>query len=596
MDEKGLYRRYIKRMLDIVIAFLSLLALSPLMLLIALLVRARLGSPVLFKQPRPGKNERIFYLCKFRSMTDEAGEDGRLLPDAKRLTKFGRFMRAGSLDELPQLINILRGDMSFVGPRPLSIYYLPHYPAEFRKRHAVRPGLTGLAQVNGRNSLPWDERFRADIQYVQSISLAQDAGIMRDTFLKVLRHADVSIRGTDCLKDYGCYSVLKEHYMEGKQWTGMTYAEIGSYFWLAGNKMEGRENGIAWLPVMEDGCFTFSGRSAIDLALRDILDSRRVGKAYVPSYCCVSMLQAFLDRGIKTVFYQVGYKEGQFTYQLPRAGSGDVVLIMSYFGLGAKQAHAAISQLHAQGAVIIQDITHSLLREEPACAASDYVVASLRKWFAVPTGGWLGKRRGKLSGKPTAESNETVREKIAAMKEKYDYLTGSVKRKESFLLAQAKFENELIHADRLLKIDGTSENIIRRVDAGQVIDKRRRNAALLIKGLKDLEGEVLSFPQIDLSRDTPIFVPIFLKTEDRDSLKKFLSARGIYCPVHWPETMGAPQGIRENELSLICDQRYGEGDMHAIVAAVHEWHETLLRDRKAMMDGMRAAGNEGRRG
>lgn len=198
-------------------------------------------------------------------MTNEVGEDGRLLPDAQRLTKFGKFLRSNSLDELLELVNIIRGDMSIVGPRPLSIYYLPHYPAYLRRRHDVRPGLTGLAQVNGRNNLQWDDRFEMDIKYVDNMSFILDVKIILNTVLKVLKHADITVRGTTKVKDYGTYSILKEENNGGKKMADMTYSEIGSYFWLEGHENSSPDGDIDWLPSVEDSTFAFSGRNVIVL-------------------------------------------------------------------------------------------------------------------------------------------------------------------------------------------------------------------------------------------------------------------------------------------------------------------------------------------
>jgi undecaprenyl phosphate N,N'-diacetylbacillosamine 1-phosphate transferase len=180
-----LYSKHIKRMLDLIFASMALFLLSPLLLVISIFVRLTLGSPVIFRQTRPGKDEKLFTLYKFRSMTNQTNKKGELLSDSQRLTKFGRFLRASSLDELLELINIIKGDMSIVGPRPLSIYYLPHYTSTMRKRHQVRPGLTGLAQVSGRNDLPWDERLALDIEYVRNISFLIDLKIIFVTFAKV---------------------------------------------------------------------------------------------------------------------------------------------------------------------------------------------------------------------------------------------------------------------------------------------------------------------------------------------------------------------------------------------------------------------------
>ncbi|MBR3437252.1 MAG: sugar transferase [Lachnospiraceae bacterium] len=190
----GPYERFVKRPLDCVLAVLALILLSPVMAVTAVLVRTKLGKPVLFRQERPGKGEKIFQLMKFRSMTDGRDAEGNLLPDDVRLTKFGRLLRKTSLDELPELINIIKGDMAIVGPRPLLKEYLPYYTEEERRRHDVRPGLTGWAQVNGRNAIhSWEERFRYDLEYVDHISFARDVKILILTAYKVIRRADIQV-------------------------------------------------------------------------------------------------------------------------------------------------------------------------------------------------------------------------------------------------------------------------------------------------------------------------------------------------------------------------------------------------------------------
>ena len=187
-----MYRQYIKRLLDVMLSGLAIVILSPVMMITAVLVKTKLGSPVIFSQDRPGKDEKIFKLYKFRSMTDQRDEQGNLLPDQQRLPPFGRVLRSTSLDELPELLNILKGDMSIVGPRPLLTRYLPYYKPEERIRHSVRPGLTGLAQVNGRNNVDWDERLSYDIEYVNTVSFLVDLRIVIKTVLKVLRRSDIA--------------------------------------------------------------------------------------------------------------------------------------------------------------------------------------------------------------------------------------------------------------------------------------------------------------------------------------------------------------------------------------------------------------------
>ncbi len=188
-----MYAKYIKRTLDLILSLMALILLMPLMIIIGILVRINLGSPIIFKQKRPGKNEKIFTLYKFRTMTDKRDIDGNLLPDEYRLTKFGKFLRSTSLDELPELINIIKGDMAIVGPRPLLVEYLPYYTEEEKHRHDVRPGLTGLAQVNGRNLLEWDERLKKDLEYINSISVKNDLFIIFRTIINVIKRKDIAV-------------------------------------------------------------------------------------------------------------------------------------------------------------------------------------------------------------------------------------------------------------------------------------------------------------------------------------------------------------------------------------------------------------------
>ncbi|HFI0695691.1 TPA: sugar transferase [Streptococcus suis] len=199
--KQGIYERYLKRTLDVVLSFLALIVLSPVILIVAILVRLKLGTPIFFTQERPGKDEKIFKMYKFRTMTDEQDANGHLLPDSVRLTSFGKFLRSTSLDELPELWNILKGDMSIVGPRPLLIKYLPYYSEREKFRHSVRPGLTGLSQINGRNCLDWDTRLELDVRYSLNITMWTDIQILLKTVLKVVKREDVVVVDTGTIKD-----------------------------------------------------------------------------------------------------------------------------------------------------------------------------------------------------------------------------------------------------------------------------------------------------------------------------------------------------------------------------------------------------------
>ncbi|MDR2131876.1 MAG: sugar transferase [Clostridiales Family XIII bacterium] len=197
-----LYRAFVKRLLDVLLALIALPLLSPLFLALWLLVRRKLGRPAIFRQQRPGKDARVFTLYKVRSMTDARDEAGALLPDAERLTPFGAMLRRSSLDELPELWNILKGDMSFIGPRPLLVRYLPLYSEEQARRHEVRPGLTGLAQVNGRNAIEWEEKFRFDVEYVNELSARLDFRIFAKTVKAVLSREGISQEGEATVEEF----------------------------------------------------------------------------------------------------------------------------------------------------------------------------------------------------------------------------------------------------------------------------------------------------------------------------------------------------------------------------------------------------------
>ena len=209
LKQHVLYRKYIKRLLDLTISLLALIILSPFLLIFAFIGAFAMQGNPFFVQERSGMNDKIFKLIKYRTMSNSYDKNGDLLPDSQRLNKYGRFLRVTSIDELPELINILKGDMSIVGPRPLVVQYLPYYNEEERRRHAIRPGLTGLAQINGRNIANWPDRFRYDIEYVNTISFRLDAAIVFRTVIKVIKHGEVIVRGTGQIIDFDKYRILE---------------------------------------------------------------------------------------------------------------------------------------------------------------------------------------------------------------------------------------------------------------------------------------------------------------------------------------------------------------------------------------------------
>lgn len=192
MHTKSFYEKYVKRTVDFLLSLVSIIILSPVLLILAVVVRIKMGSPIVFSQSRPGINGKIFKMYKFRTMTNEKDKNGNLLPDEMRLNKFGSFLRSTSLDELPELFNILKGDMAIVGPRPLLVEYLPLYTEKQARRHEVRPGMTGYAQVNGRNELSWERKFELDVEYVDNVTFANDLRIIFKTFKMVLKREGIS--------------------------------------------------------------------------------------------------------------------------------------------------------------------------------------------------------------------------------------------------------------------------------------------------------------------------------------------------------------------------------------------------------------------
>ena len=221
----GVYRKYIKRPMDFILSLFMIIVLSPVLLVLAILVRIKHGNPIIFKQERPGINEKLFTIYKFRTMTDEKDENGELLPDNMRLTRFGKFLRSTSLDELPELFNILKGDMSFVGPRPQLIRDMVFMTPDQRQRHSVLPGLSGLAQVNGRNCILWEDKLALDLEYIKNITFIGDLKIMILTILKSFKREGISTVGMDTAEDYGDYLLREKKICKEEYYAAIEYSK-----------------------------------------------------------------------------------------------------------------------------------------------------------------------------------------------------------------------------------------------------------------------------------------------------------------------------------------------------------------------------------
>ena len=561
------YAKFGKRGLDILVSGLFLLVFGPVLLLLMLLVRVKNGAPVFFCPARPGRNEKVFRIIKFRTMTSSKQEDGMLLPEAQRITGLGRFLRASSLDELPELINILKGDMSFVGPRPLAMKYLPYYLDDERLRHAVRPGLTGLAQISGRNNLIWDKRIEKDLEYIENLSFKNDLSILFRTFKKVASSSDIEVTGASTHYQFDTYRVV-----EAKN-SIPTRDEIGDEFqWEETDRLycAPGENQLEehLSKRVEDAAYTLSGRAAIDLAIADAAGSGRIRRALVPSYCSFPMLQPFIMRGIPYDFYDVTIESGRVSYHFGKRKNYDLLLYMPYFGIPADEG--ALEAFRNQGVRIIADVTHHLLADAWPLQA-DYYTASLRKWFAVPAGGWIGKSRGNLAEKPTEDSETAVAPRWEAMQEKAAFLRGETDERRTYLEKFVQFESELVQLKTNLRLDARSQQRLSCLDLKRIIEKRKENAQRLWEGLEGIGGPVPLVTE-EILRDRPLLLfPLLVPKEEREALRLFLNQQGIICHVTWPERLGAPEGIRREELSLCCDQRYGPADMERTAAAVRQF-------------------------
>ena len=569
------YKNYMKRFLDILISLFALIVLSPILIMVSILVYIKLGSPIIFKQSRPGKNEEIFKMYKFRSMTDKRDENGELLPDSVRLTKFGKLLRSTSLDELPELLNILKGEMSFVGPRPLSMLYLPFYNANERRRHEVAPGLTGLSQISGRNNLAWDKRMALDEKYVDNLTFMNDIKILLKTIEKVLSRSDIGVRSDNPIKNFNVYRKVQSEDNKMNKYQGLEQLEIGSDFEyskpLLGegpsvyNHLENTLN--------DDFQFTFSGRSAIGKIIDDILSTRTIRTAYLPSYACLSMVLPFINRDIDVEFYDVDFKEGELKVKIDFSKTFDVFFFMQYFGYNTNEDayREAVKYSRKNNITVIEDITHSLLNENCFKFEADYSLASLRKWFAIPSGGIAYKKEGEFVKKATLDSDMAAKEKLEAMKLKKQYLTNKIDEKETYLKMMGNYGNGINRFNSNFTIDSFSLDYLKSTSLKSIKEQRKNNTKYFQEHFRPSQNVQFLFKPSNLKEETPLFVPLVVLNNKRDDLRKYLVDHQVYLPVHWPEKLGQNVYLKEIELSLVIDQRYDEEDMEHIINLINEW-------------------------
>lgn len=338
------------------------------------------------------------------------------------------------------------------------------------------------------------------------------------------------------------------------------FREIGSEFELAAGGSACRE--LDWLPRRGDECLTFSGRTAIETVL---LDLSRAKSVLLPSYCCDSMIEPFRQHGFHISFYDVNY-DTEFRINMEIPQDCDVVLWCNYFGFHQSYPHEAFRDFQQRGGVVIEDITHSLLSAVQYHSQSDYLVASVRKWFPVYCGGFSSKQEGNFRQKPEGIPPEAfLAPRREAMERKRDYIDrGNVGDKPAFLSLYGQANSWLAHAYSGLKMDEGSAQLLRHLDIEAIRGRRRENADILYEGLRQVDGLTPLFPRD--SMDCPIFLPVVADGSRRAAIRQKLTEAAIYCPCHWPHPAAqCDSNLYDRELSLICDQRYSQEDMYRII-------------------------------
>lgn len=537
-----MYKCFFKRVFDLIISFVALIVLSPLFIVLIIVgIIVMKGNPF-FVQKRPGKNEKIFKLIKFRSMTEKKDANGDYLPDDERMTPYGEWIRSTSLDELPELINILKGDMAIVGPRPLLIEYLTLYNEEQKHRHDVRPGLTGLAQINGRFNILWKDKLAYDSEYARNVTMLGDIKIILKTIMMVFERENVE---NDVM---GSWYPFLGNDVEDQQIAILKEKnkEIGSSFWNV--EVCDRENNI--FPKSDIRWF-ISGRAALNHILNDILDkNHNIKSAELPSWCCETMIEPFIKNGINVSFYSCVLENNKIIKKINN--NSDILLNMNYFGFEN-------NDIDYKG-IVIKDVTHSIFTKESYKA--DYVYGSLRKWSGFATAGFAYCRKGFAVSEINNNCKEYEDSRKKEMNEKMKYINGETTKRDFY----QQYLNNEANLNDLYNFCSSKEemNKARVLDVERIRNIRRENAKELLNTVFDYA----IFKNLD-EIDCPLFVPIIVPNGKRDELQKYLIDKKIYCPKHWQISSlhilnDAEKYIYDNELSLICDQRYTIDDMRLI--------------------------------
>lgn len=588
-----MYRRFFKRFLDFTLTLIGLIIISPIMLLLCLLVKIKLGSPIFYRQVRITKDEKPFRILKFRTMSDARDAEGNLLPDEQRFTKFGDSLRNSSLDELPEFFNVLKGEMSLVGPRPLYSEYLPYYTKEESLRHTVRAGITGLAQINGRNLSKWDERFSYDVKYVKELSLFNDIIILWRTFFKVAGQEDIGQPYVDEELPLNlAREVMQEDKVELVKSINTKYGKTDTY--IQGIKEIGGDYSISEVNSKKkatscnifncwEAQFVSTCRSAIKEILNENVLTISNKVALVPAFTCQVCVEPFIEKGFRVYPYPINQDlsidtKGLCVYVSQYNPS--VILVHSYFGINTlSTATDCFEGLQTKGILIIEDLTHGMWGDFDHLKVP-YHIGSIRKWLDIPDGAFVCGLKKDLS--QLAEDVPLVDAKTKGMLDKQKHLTNESNNKE-YRKIQMEAEAILNSRKDTFKMSGLSAGLLNDLDIESFKIARRNN----YNKLSQLFSQI---PQIALilgssmEDEVPFMVPVYVPDQRRE-LQNYLVENKIFPTIIW----GRPDAIKDDLndvasyiydhiLCFHCDQRYGLEDMDRIASTIKKFykHHTVL--------------------
>lgn len=546
-----------------------LVVLSPVMLLISLVIWAVLGRPVLFRQRRPGLHGRLFTLIKFRTMTNATDETGELLPDMERFNKIGHFIEKTSLDELPELFNVLKGEMSLVGPRPWLADYLGRYTPEQARRHDAKPGITGLAQVRGRRNLPFSKRIELDLYYVDHWSLWFDLKILLATIPRVLSRrgtVDTSVPKDDLALHDPAARISEDRW------------EYGSIFhWPPRNKTGQPADPHASL----HGSFYGSGRDAMRVLMAHGMANRGWKRLWMPSYFCQAVTQALVSTGIQVRLYPHGPDDASLGFDRIETAPGDVVLRMNYFGMRSALPGDGLDRSQVE---IIDDHSHDPWAQCARESDADWCVASLRKTLPIPDGGVLwSPREHELPPVPavSGERRAASFEKMTAMVLKGMYLDGQPIDRELYRRLAASGEEQMGSGEPSAMPEWTADALgCFPVEAWR--EQRRANYRVVEQTLAHRTWLRLIIPDDDRVC-CPFSGILVLESEEmRDRLQQEMAARKMFLPVLWPMDHLALPGVPEEQLQFSkcmlcvpCDMRYEEDAVGHVARMIREIGDRL---------------------